>query len=180
MKKIGLISCSPNKNSLSAKGLHYAKTLIERRENLDCSLFLWRSLWAEGKVPSRQLLDQYSTELSLCHGYIWAVPVHCGSASYHAAQFLEQFSESLDSKIHGIILSAGSTYFYMGFRDISFQLMIETNGIVLPRPAFICANELINEKIPQSSSEKIHGIINGLEKLIPTIRLIEHGIKKSA
>jgi NADPH-dependent FMN reductase len=164
MKKFGLISCSPRENSLSSLGLYHAKRLIEEESNSQCSLFSWRELWGRTSIPDAQMVEAYSQELSLCHGYIWAVPTYCGSVSHHASVFLECFSKCLTSKIHGIILSAGSSYFYLAYKDFGFQLMVETNGIVLPRPCFICENEVIDQIIPLSSYHKIKEMVKTLER----------------
>lgn len=168
MKKLGLISCSPKENSLSAQGLYYAKALIEEKRNLGCSLFFWKEIWSKESMFNQQVVAEYAHELSLCEGYIWAAPIHCGKISYHASQFLEQFSEPMMSKSHGIIIAAGSPYYYLGYRDFSFQLMVETNGIVLPRAAFICNNEFDDSPIHkhETTSLKIKEILDKLEHLV--------------
>lgn len=169
MKKIGLISCSPNEHSLSAKGLIHAQALINNHDNISYSLFSWRKLWGNGEEINKELRQQYSHELALCNGYIWAFPIHCGSPSYHASQFLEQFSGNMLSKFHGLIISAGSPYFYLAHRDLAFQLMIETNGIVLPRPALICESDYIDNSLSLSTVNKIEDIITKLNQLISAI-----------
>lgn len=135
--QIGLIKCSPRENGITSQVINLIADLIELN---------FANLGVTCKVFNFELLSEknnncyYVDELTKCTLYIWGSPIYCASLSHHSRLILENYSKCMLNKMHLLVISGGSNNFFLAYKDFAFQLMIETNSIVFPKPIFILSD----------------------------------------